>query len=286
MFLKNYRHVIIIFFFGLLLFRRSRASSFIYASCSQGKYDPITPFQAHLTSLLASLVAGAPLALYNSYSVGDNSTLPPGLAAFGLFQCRSDLPPGDCAACVRDAVEQLALDCPRSFAGSLQLASCFVRYSNENFLGKPDASLVFRLCNAASGGGATAAPGDAAAFLRQREAVLADLLSAASYRVSTSGTVQGDAQCLGDLVAADCAACLAQAVAQLRAVCGDALSADVYLAQCYARYWAPAHYFQAAITAEDSHDHGHTARNVAIVLGSLAGLLLVIILLSFVKRTC
>lgn len=35
-----------------------------------------------------------------------------------------------------------------------------------------------------------------------------------------------------------------------------------------------------------SHDHDHTARNVAIVLGSLGGLLLVIILLSFVKRTC
>lgn len=280
MFLKSYRHVII-FFSGLLLFGQARASSFIYASCSPGKYDPITPFQSHLTSLLASLVAGAPLALYNSYSIGDNSTFPPGLAAFGLFQCRSDLPPGDCAACVGDAISQLALVCPRSFAASLQLASCFVRYSNENFLGKPDTELVFRLCGKAGVGG-----GDATTFLQHREAVLADLLGAASYLVSTSGTMQGDAQCLGDLVAADCAACLAQAVAQLRVTCGDALSADVYLAQCYARYWAPAHYFQAAITADYSHDHDHTARNVAIVLGSLAGLLLVIILLSFVKRTC
>lgn len=62
------------------------------------------------------------------------------------------------------------------------------------------------------------------------------------FKVSSSGSVEGYAQCLGDLSSSDCSACLVAAVAQLKNLCGSAAAADVYLGQCYARYWASGYY--------------------------------------------
>lgn len=75
--------------------------------------------------------------------------------------------------------------------------------------------------------------------------MLAILQSGNGFRVTSSGSVQGYAQCIGDLAANDCTTCLAEAVSQLRNSCGSAKAADVYLAQCYARYWASGYYFHA-----------------------------------------
>ncbi|CAD5175052.1 unnamed protein product [Musa acuminata subsp. malaccensis] len=281
MFLMKLRMPCLLLYWTLLLLacttkQSAEAASFIYAGCSPNKYDPITAFQNHLNSLLTSLVSGASLASYNSYTSGDDSGSPPGMAAYGLYQCRNDLSAGDCSACVQSAVSQLGLVCPGSFAASLQLDGCFVRYSNEDFLGKPDTTMVYRKCS-------TVTSGDEA-FFQRRDDVLADLQNGVSFRVSSSGTVQGVVQCLGDLNGADCSACLSQAVGQLKNACGSALAADVYLAQCYARYWASGHYFHTSADYTDGDDD--IGRIVAIIVGILAGLALVVVFLSFLKRAC
>lgn len=79
-------------------------------------------------------------------------------------------------------------------------------------------------------------------FFKRRDDVLADLLLAMGFRVSSSGMVEGFAQCMGDLGSADCTACLEEAVKQLKTLCGSVADADVFLAQCYARYWASGYY--------------------------------------------
>ncbi|CAL9164811.1 unnamed protein product [Musa hybrid cultivar] len=272
----NKLHISCLFFFLTLLFPHStkqsaKAASFIYSGCSPSKYDPNGPFQNNLTPLLTSIVSGAAQASYNSYKSGDDSS---GAAAYGLYQCRNDLSSDDCSNCVQSAVSQLNLVCADSLAASLQLEGCFVRYSNEDFLGKSDTTMTYRKCSTSRS--------DDAEFFRRRDDVLADLQNGVSYRTSSSGTVQGYAQCLGDLGAADCSACLAQAVGQLKNACGSALAADVYLAQCYARYWASGHYFRSSADYSDD-DIGRT---VAIIVGILAGLALIVVFISFLRKTC
>jgi len=214
--------------------------TFIYAGCSPSKYQPGTPFEASLESLLTSFANAAPNAGYGTFTSGANATGGAGAAVYGLYQCRGDLDGGDCAACVRDAVGQLGQVCPAAYAASLQLEGCYVRYDSSNFVGAPDTAMVYRKCSTSSSsdGG----------FLGSRDAVLGDLQQGAGggYKVASSGSVRGVAQCLGDLAAADCTACLAQAVGQLKGTCGTALAADVYLAQCYVRYWADGYYFRPA----------------------------------------
>ncbi|GAB2300867.1 hypothetical protein Dimus_034903 [Dionaea muscipula] len=90
-----------------------------------------------------------------------------------------------------------------------------------------------------SGGGAS--NGDVeTTFIRRRDEVLADLQRPGNdrFRVSSSGLVQGMAQCVGDLSNGDCLLCLSEAVSQLKNLCGPvAATAQIFLGKCYVEYW-------------------------------------------------
>lgn len=234
--------------------------TFVYAGCSPSRYAPNTAFESNLNSLLASMASTASSGTtYNTFTSGAATSAGPeaesesaagaaASAAYGLYQCRGDLRPGECEACVRDTVARLGAVCAGATAASLQSDGCYVRYgaARRNLVGRAlaDTSVAYHRCSAGTSGDAW--------FLRSRDAVLSDLQggvdataaasSGGGYKVSASGPVQGVAQCLGGVAAADCTACLAQAVAQVHGTCGAALAADVYLVQCSVRYWTNANY--------------------------------------------
>ncbi|XP_062091599.1 plasmodesmata-located protein 8 [Humulus lupulus] len=267
---------------SLLLFLLSSLSShghaikahiFIYAGCSEEKYQPGSPFEGNLNSLLSSVVSSSSQALYNSFSVGNGSSIPPEAATYGLFQCRGDLKILDCSKCVESAVSQIGLVCPYSYGASLQLEGCYVRYEHNDFLGKVDAGVRYKKCSKSVNNDVE--------FFRRRDDVLADLESAISFRVSSSGLVEGFAQCFGDLNPTDCSSCLAEAVGKLKTLCGSAAAADVFLGQCYARYWASGYYE----LSKDSTSEDEVGKTVAIIVGVLAGLAVLIVLLSICRKT-
>ncbi|KAL6981766.1 Plasmodesmata-located protein 8 [Sarracenia purpurea var. burkii] len=218
--------------------RLTAANIFIYAGCSQEKYQPNSPFETNLNSLLSSVVSSASQASYTAFAIGNGSSAsaaPPESAVFGLYQCRGDLNLPDCSKCVEAAVSQISLVCPYTYGASLQLDACLLRIEHVDFLGKLDTSLRYKKCSKSSSNDVE--------FFRRRDDVLGDLAAAAAgFRVSSSGLVEGFAQCLGDMSSGDCSACLTDAVGKLKSLCGSTEAADVFLGQCYARYWASGYY--------------------------------------------
>lgn len=178
----------------------------------------------------------------------------------------------DCSRCIESAVNQISLVCPYSYGAALQLEGCYVRYEHVDFLGRLDTSLRFKKCSRSVNNDVE--------FFKRRDDVLADLPTAMGFKVSSSGSVEGYAQCLGDLSSSDCSACLVAAVAQLKNLCGSAAAADVYLGQCYARYWASGYYDRSS----DSSSEDDVGKTVAIIVGVLAGLSILIVFLSFCRR--
>ncbi|KAK8565903.1 hypothetical protein V6N13_020980 [Hibiscus sabdariffa] len=201
------------------------------------------------------------------------SSTPPEATLYGLYQCRGDLQKADCTRCMQSAINQIVLVCPYSNGASLQLEGCFLRYDHANFLGVSDTSLKFKKCSRSVNHDVE--------FYKRRDDVLDDLESAIGFKVSSSGLVEGFAQCLGDLSASDCSSCLAVAVGELKSLCGSAEAAGVFLGQCYARYWASGYY---AELSPDSHHEDDMGKTVAIILGVLAGLAVLIVLLSICRK--
>ncbi|MBA0685834.1 hypothetical protein Goari_013477 [Gossypium aridum] len=175
----------------------------------------------------------------------------------------------ECSKCMQSAVNQIGLVCSNSYGASVQLEGCYLRYEHSNFLGSPDTTLMFKKCSRSVNNDVE--------FFKRRDDVLADLQSAIGFKVSSSGLVEGFSQCLGDLSSSDCSACLSDAVAKLKSLCGSAAAAGVYLGQCYARYWASGYY--AELTPDSSHEDD-VGKTVAIIVGVLAGVVVLIVLLS------
>ncbi|RCV07529.1 hypothetical protein SETIT_1G252100v2 [Setaria italica] len=269
--------------------------TFVYAGCSPSRYEPNTAFESNLNSLLASMSSAASSgATYSSFTSGaageeavaaaaDGAGPAPASAAYGLYQCRGDLRPGECVSCVRDTVARVGSVCANARAASLQSDGCFVRYGARGLVGREaaDASVAYRRCSAGTSGDA--------GFLSARGAVLAELqqgvgatTASGGYKVSASGPVHGVAQCVGGVPASDCAACVSQAVAQLAGTCGAALAADLYLVQCSVRYWANSNYYRSS-QDNSGDDFGRT---LAIIIGIMAGLALLVVFISFLREAC
>ncbi|CAM0945044.1 unnamed protein product [Alopecurus aequalis] len=260
--------------------------TFVYAGCSPSKYERNTPYENNLNSLLTSIASTASSgATYNSFTagVGGDGAAADGqaeeaarAAAYGLYQCRGDLSPGDCVACVKETVARLGAVCANSYAASLQVDGCYVRYDASDFVGRADNTVAYRKCSSSTS--------EDVGFLKSRDGVLRQLQAQAAtgYKLTTSGTVQGVAQCLGDIAAPECAACLAEAVVQLKGTCGSALAADVYLEQCYVKYWANGHDFRSS----QDYSGDEFGRTVAIIVGILAGLALIVVFISFLTKAC
>lgn len=251
------------------------AHIFIYAGCSQDKYTLNSPYVTNLNSLLSSITNSAPEALYNSFAFGnDSSTASPDGSVYGLYQCRGDLKTADCSNCIVSVVSQIGLLCPYTYGAALQLDDCFVRYEHFYFLGKLDTTLSYKKCSKSTTNDVE--------FLRRRDDVITDLQGAIGFRVSSSGSVAGYAQCLGDIGATDCSSCLSDAVMKVKSLCGSAEAADVFLAQCYVRYWASGFYD----TSSDSSNEDDVGKTVATIVGVAAGVAVIVVFLSYCRKKC
>ncbi|KAL3525024.1 hypothetical protein ACH5RR_013396 [Cinchona calisaya] len=252
----------------------SSLDSFIYGGCSQIKYTPDSPYESNLNSLLTSLVNSATYASYNKYSVTGSS---PQDVVYGLYQCRGDLSMPDCATCVTRAVSQFGHLCSQNCGGALQLQGCFVKYDNTSFIGQEDKTVVMKKCGPSDGFDAEA--------MNRRDAVLGSMDSAGGlYRVGGAQDIQGVAQCVGDLSTGQCQDCLSEAIGRLKSECGGAVFGDMFLGKCYARYSTSGAHAYAARSDDHESSHSESEKTFAIIIGLLAGVALIIILATFMRR--
>ncbi|KAK3218542.1 hypothetical protein Dsin_012512 [Dipteronia sinensis] len=250
----------------------SSTDSFVFGGCSQQKYSHDSAYESNLNSLLTSLVNSATYSSYNNYTIMGSS---PQDVVYGLYQCRGDLAMPDCATCVARAVTQLGSLCPENCGGALQLQGCYVKYDNTTFLGVEDKGVVLKKCGPSVGYDVE--------VMGRRDAMLSGLVGTGGiYRVGGSGEVQGLAQCVGDLSFGECQDCLSQAIGRLKSDCGTADYGDMFLGKCYARYSTGGTHISYTPHNDKSSNGGE--KTFAIIIGLLAGVALVIIFLTFIRK--
>ncbi|CAO2834911.1 unnamed protein product [Amaranthus hypochondriacus] len=273
--LMNFTKPTFVLAFLSLLFSHGICYIFIYAGCSQEKFQPSSPYENTINSFLTSVVSSSSqTGLYNTFTLPNTSPNTPSI--YGLYQCRGDLNPSDCSSCIQSAVSQIGLICPYSYGATLQLEGCYVRYERFDFLGKPDNTVMYKRCSRSSSSDNE--------FFRKRDDVLAALEGASNgFRVSSSGSVQGFGQCLGDLNPSDCSGCMSEAVKELKTLCGQAAAAHVFLAKCYAEYWEAGYYDLSTHNSGPTHDD-EVAKTVAIIVGIIGGVAVLIVLLSVCRK--
>lgn len=279
--LTVYLTIVLIALPPFLHITHSISDTVIYGGCSKIKYTPGSPYESNLNSLLTSLVNSATSSSYNKNTITGSS---PQDIVYGLFQCRGDLTLPDCATCVANSVSQLGTLCPQTCGGAAQLDGCFVKYDNTSFIGVEDKSVVMKKCASSVGYDTNLMDG--------RDAVLASLGGATgSYRVGGSGNTQGMSQCVEDLSVSECQDCVMEAIGRLKSDCEGAVSGDMFLAKCYAKYSSTStsgdHVYQSDhgnSDDDDDDDHSNGEQTFAVIIGVLAGVVLLVIFLTFLGR--
>ncbi|XP_039144298.1 plasmodesmata-located protein 6-like isoform X3 [Dioscorea cayenensis subsp. rotundata] len=271
-------------------------TAFVYAGCSQLKYTPGSPYEFNVDSILSSISTSSPLTSFSNFTASNAS---PSSPAYGLYQCRGDLSLSDCQSCIHSSLSQLSALCPSAVGAALQLQGCYFRYGNESFLGVLDTTLVYKKCGQALSINGVYDPN----MLSMREAALSQLQQggggggfpvSSSYRTGGAVNFQAISQCVGDINAKECGDCVSAAIVQLKSSCSFAVSGDVYLGKCYARFWSSGDYGRMSNGGGGGGIGGggggggandDASKNWAIVIGIVAGVILIIVFLSFIRKS-
>ncbi|CAH9106158.1 unnamed protein product [Cuscuta europaea] len=256
----------------------------VYSTCNPAKYTAGSPFESNLNSLFASLVNSAAISSYNNFTAAGpvNGGAPgAGATAYGLYQCRGDLSLPDCATCVSGVVKQFAGICPQMTGGVLQVVGCLAMYDAVNFIGVQNKTVALRECGRPD-----------AAVANTVDAVLKGLSGPAGVsKLNADYEAIGMSQCVGDLSVEMCEDCLGEAIQQLRTTCSAAVSGEMFLGKCYARYmigqsrkgWMAQ--FTSLFTNWSTESHSDHVKALIIVGCILAFvLLLLLILLCLCRR--
>ncbi|XP_072988781.1 plasmodesmata-located protein 2-like isoform X1 [Typha latifolia] len=210
-----------------------------------------------------------------------------GAALFGLFQCRGDLSPTDCASCVARAIPMWSALCGGgAVAARIQLTGCLALYEVSGFPQVSGTQMLFKTCGSGGGG---------SGFEVRRDTAFAQLQSGvgggAGFYATSYEKVYAMAQCEGDLSTGDCNDCVTQAVQKSEVECGGAPSGQVYLDKCYISY----SYYPDGVPHGGGGGGGgggsgggglggqQTGKTVAIVVGGAAGVGFLVICLLFAR---
>ncbi|CAH9073708.1 unnamed protein product [Cuscuta europaea] len=214
-------------------------NAIVLKGCSQKKLDDRNEnFSRTLDGLSKTLYS-------KSSSANFSRATARGGAVSGLFQCRGDLSPSDCSVCVEESSKQYKMICGGdSVAGRIQLVGCYISFEVSSKQKVDSTHLLLKECGLKSGRASSSVLAAAFKDMAKQVKVSGNRFYSGSFGgdgkqdsdfVDGSLTLMG--QCEGDLGRNDCAACLDNATALSRSLCGNGTdSANIYLQRCFMSY--------------------------------------------------
>ncbi|XP_027353127.1 cysteine-rich repeat secretory protein 56-like [Abrus precatorius] len=245
-------------------------TNLVYKGCADQKLQD--PYSQNLKPLLDSLVA-------ESGQKGFAATTQSGIT--GVYQCRGDLTNSDCYNCVSKIPSMLDKLCGDVAAARVQLSGCYLRYEVVGFKQVPQTQLLYKVCGSkkvSDGGGFEARRDSAFEMVENGVQGSGSLFYTGSYQ---SLYVLG--QCEGDLGNGDCGGCIKSAEEQAKVQCGDSISAQIYLQNCYISYSFYPNGVPTMSSSPGSGGHQHIERTVALAVGGVAAVGFLIVCLLFLK---
>ncbi|GAB2213611.1 hypothetical protein Droror1_Dr00017922 [Drosera rotundifolia] len=211
--------------------------------CDAGKRFSSVIAKANIDRLLAEIVQNTRQSYFSAISYGKGVN-----KVYGLAQCREDVSSADCSSCIRNATQVIRGLCPSLADARVWYDYCFLRYSNENFIGVlDDTSVVIFYKNVENVTNPLTFETKLGALFDKidAEAVKSGSqgLGKGEIRLSPFETLYALVQCTRDLSQLSCAQCLATAIYNFQGFCSDSEGCRVLYSSCYVRYELYPFYF-------------------------------------------
>ncbi|KAG5603278.1 hypothetical protein H5410_034648 [Solanum commersonii] len=261
--------------FPILGLSSNELTNFVYKGCANQKFqDPSGIYSQTLNTLFDNLISQSSSNKFYKTTAGNGQS-----TISGLFQCRGDLSSDVCNHCVKKIPDMSRKLCGQSIAARIQLNGCYLRYEMVGFQTIGATELLFKVCgeNQASGAG----------FGDRLDTALGEIAKGVSsgntgFYAGGYQSVYVLGQCEGDLGSGDCVNCVKNGAGRAKSECGNSISAQIYLQQCYISYT----YYPNGVPSKSLSPSGtrqNTQKTVAIVLGGLVGVGLGVACLLFTR---
>ncbi|CAO2204770.1 unnamed protein product [Urochloa humidicola] len=215
-----------------------------YCPLENMNYTRGDAFQANLDALLSSLPAATVTSSGFATSTTGGAAATPA-QVFGLAQCRADITPSDCAACLNHTAHEMATGgaCPGQKNAMLVYEGCLLCYSNTSFFGAPDnGDPIFSVGNVQNN--VSTQP---ERFASELSALMGNLTGKAAYgsprkfavgevRHAAFVTIYGMARCTEDMTADNCYICLEIVVKTIPKCCSGKEGGRVFSQSCSVRF--------------------------------------------------
>ncbi|CAN8265660.1 unnamed protein product [Cochlearia groenlandica] len=231
---------IIKFILILTIISSCKAADSIWELCNNNSnISRTSQISKNIDSLLSTLVSNTPSQGYTTTKTSSSNNKE---NVYGLAQCRGDISKTDCTTCIQDAAMKIRQVCPNQSDARILYDFCFLRYSQENFVGKLDTGaglIYYNTANVTETDPKTFDNTLGTLFDNIRtEAVLSKNqgLGKGKTKLTPFVTLNGLVQCTRDLTALDCAQCFATAVQSFMTACHNKKGCRVLYSSCYVRY--------------------------------------------------
>ncbi|KAK6142469.1 hypothetical protein DH2020_022817 [Rehmannia glutinosa] len=162
--------------------------------------------------------------------------------AYGLSLCRGDVSANDCRTCLVNASTEITKRCPNDRGAIIWYDNCYLKYLDDDFLGKIDTQNRFYMWNLNN---VSINP----QIFNQKTRELLSKLSENSIKttkmfakgevevgVGEYAKIYGMVQCSRDLSRVDCKKCVDDAISELPRCCGGKQGGRVVGGSCNIRY--------------------------------------------------
>ncbi|KAJ8559349.1 hypothetical protein K7X08_003407 [Anisodus acutangulus] len=223
-------------------------TNFVYKGCANQKFqDPSGLYSQTLNTLFNTLISQSSTNKFYKTTTGNGNSV-----ISGLFQCRGDLSNNNCNICVKKIPNMSLKLCGQSIAARIQLNGCYLRYELVGFQSIRPTELLFKICGSdqVSGTG----------FGDRLDTALGEIAKGVSGNGFYTGGYQSVyvlGQCEGDLSNVDCVNCVKNGVGKAKSECGNSISAQIYLQQCYISYT----YYPNGVPTKSPSPSGGTRQN-------------------------
>ncbi|KAJ8527207.1 hypothetical protein K7X08_029684 [Anisodus acutangulus] len=223
-------------------------TNFVYKGCANQKFnDPSGVYSQTLNTLFNTLISQSSTNKFYKTTTGNGNSV-----ISGLFQCRGDLSNDNCNQCIKKIPNMSLKQCGQSIAARIQLNGCYLRYEIVGFQPIGPTELLFKVC----GSGQVSETG----FGDRLDTALGEIAKGVSgsgndFYAGGYQSVYVLGQCEGDLSNVDCVDCVKNGAGKAKSECGNSISAQIYLQQCYISY----SYYPNGVPNKSLSPSGHSS---------------------------
>ncbi|KAK6141155.1 hypothetical protein DH2020_025095 [Rehmannia glutinosa] len=211
----------------------------LFNICSTSQnYTAKSPYEINLNKLLSDLNSKTPP---TGFGLGSSGRFPN--RAYGLSLCRGDVSTKDCRACLVNASTQITKRCPNDRGAIIWYDNCYLKYLDNDFLGKIDTQNRFYMWNLNN---VSINPEifnqktrDLLSKLSENAIETMKMFANGEVEVGVGGEyakIYGMVQCSRDLSRVDCKKCVDDAISELPRCCGGKQGGRVVGGSCNIRY--------------------------------------------------